>query len=467
MKAIIPILIAILLAFILGIYAGPWLISPAITTTDKQAETKPVNAVYFTCPMHPHIHQEHAGDCPICGMSLVSKQMDKPVVNNIVANNSEYFTCPMHPHIHQEHEGDCPICGMSLVSKQLEGLPSLDGSNISRPEIRVDSAVINNFGIKTTTVVRDNIFKNIRIYGYVNKVKKREDISIKSPVSGIVRFINHSEEDNKFYKNEVIISLESDEILQLQQQYIKAAYENDVMNMRFLKQKLSSLGYTFGELNTLIKTSKASNIYHLRYSDTGLLTQLNIKLQQKIKSDEIIGTFKPLYSISAYAKVFETQWIWLKPGQKISMSIRRFPGLTWQGEVRRVDDLGYSSTTAVKLIADFKANDKLDLRLGMQTEMTVYTQSKNNVLLVPSSAVIRTGSKNVVVVAKDGGRFQPVDVVTGLDNDDYVEIISGLHEGMKVVVSGQFLLDSESELRAEVARFSSSALSTAVQRLEN
>lgn len=368
---------------------------------------------------------------------------------------AEYYTCPMHPHIHQEHEGDCPICGMSLVSKQLVDLPASNASDSLYPEIRVDSALINNFGIKTAPVVRDTIYKNIRIYGYVNKVKEREDIVLKSPVSGRVRYINHSDEDDKFYKNEVIVSLESDEILQLQKQYIKLADDKDVKNIRILKKKLSTLGYTFDELNTLIKTGKPSNIYHLRYPDTGLLTKLNIKLKQEIKPGEVIGTLRPLYSISAYAKVFETQWIWLKPGQRISMSIRRFPGLTWDGEVRRVDDLGHSSTTAVKLIADFKENDQLDLRLGMQTEMTVYTGSKNNVLLVPTSAVIRTGSRNVVVVAKSGGRFQPVDVVTGLDNDEQVEIVSGLKEGMKVVVSGQFLLDSESELRAEISRLSS------------
>ena len=390
---------------------------------------------------------------PLVPLEVVKNNTDSEILQQAKA---EYYTCPMHPHIHQQHDGDCPICGMSLVSKQVDDLPALDDDSKTRPEIRVDSSVINNFGIKTTSVFRDNIYKNIRLYGYVNKVKKREDIDLKSPVSGIVRFINHSEEENKFYKNEVIVSLESDEILQLQQQYLKVTGENDVRNMRVLKQKLSTLGYTFDELKTLIKTNAPSNIYKFRYPDTGLLTRLNIKLNQKIQSGEIIGTLKSLYSISAFAKVFETQWIWLKPGQKITMSIRRFTGITWQGEVRKVDDLGQSSTTAVKLIADFIANDKLDLRLGMQTEMIVYTESKENVLLVPSSAVIRTGAKNVVVLAKSGGRFQPVDVVTGLDNDEYVEIVSGIKEGMKVVVSGQFLLDSESELRAEVARFNSS-----------
>ena len=415
-KSVIFILVIAIIAFIFGIYTGP-LFSP----------------------------------------EEIKNTADSEVLEPVI---SEYYTCPMHPHIHQEHEGDCPICGMSLVSKQLESSTVSNDNDKSYPGIRVDSSVINNFGIKTTSVVRDNIYRNIRIYGYINKVKKREDVVLKSPVSGLVRFINHSDEESKFYKNEVIVSLESDEILQLQKQYIKLANDKDVKNIRVLKKKLTTLGFTFDELRALIKTNKPSNIYHLRYPDTGLLTQLNIKLKQEIKAGEIIGTLRPLYTISAYAKVFETQWIWLKPGQKISMSIRRFPGLTWEGEVRKVDDLGYSSTTAVKLIADFKENDKLDLRLGMQTEMTVYTESKNNVLLVPSSSVIRTGSKNVVVVAKSGGHFQPVDVVTGLDNDDFVEIVSGLKEGMKVVVSGQFLLDSESELRAEVSRFSPPDLSS-------
>ncbi len=424
-KSLIFILVTAIIAFIFGMVAGPML---------------------FPNQLFPNQHSSSPSSTDEVGNSINDQ--------TIQLVKSEYYTCPMHPHIHQEHEGDCPICGMSLVSKQLDNLLTKNDDRKSRPEIRVDSSIINNFGIKTTTIKRDNIYRNIRIYGYVNKVKKRKDISLTSPVSGIVQFINHSPEENKFYKNEVIVSLASDEILQLQQQYIKAVDENDVRSMRVLKKKLMSLGYTFVELNTLIKIGKPSNIYHLRYSDTGLLTTLNIKLNQKVKPGEIIGGFKPLYSISAYAKVFETQWIWLKPGQKISMSIRRFPGLSWQGEVRRVDDLGYSSTTAVKLIADFKANDKLDLRLGMQTEMIVYTESKDNVLLAPSSAVIRTGSKSVVVVAKSGGRFQPVDVVTGLNNDEFVEIIEGLEEGMKVVVSGQFLLDSESELRAEVSRFS-------------
>ena len=197
----------------------------------------------------------------VAGPLLLPNETNNSIETEILAEaRSEYYTCPMHPHIHQQHEGDCPICGMSLVSKQLENFPASNDSIKPYPEIRVDSSLINNFGIKTTSVVRDNIYRDIRIYGYVNKVKKREDVILKSPVSGIVRFINNSKEENKFYKNEVIVSLESDEILQLQKQYIKLANDKDVKNIRVLKKKLSTLGYTFDELSALIKANKPSNI---------------------------------------------------------------------------------------------------------------------------------------------------------------------------------------------------------------
>ena len=367
---------------------------------------------------------------------------------------TEIYTCPMHPHINESHEADCPICGMSLVQKEIDQIQVTENDS-GRPAVYVQPSVINNFAIKTDRVVRGGISKNIRIYGYVNKVKKLDKILLKSPVSGSVRFINRSEENNKFYKNEVIIALESNEVLTLQKQYLQANRSNDILSMRQLKQKLSKLGYSFGQLKELVSTQKPSNIYMFRYSDTGLLKQLNIKLKQKIKVGEVIGHFLPLYSISAVSKVYESQWVWLKPGQKVAMRIRSFPEVIWRGEVRSVDDLGQSSTSAVKMVADFEQNPAVKLRLGMQSEMTVFTESKSDVLQVPSSAVIHTGLKNVVVIAKANGYFQPVDVITGLDNDENVEIISGVKEGLKVVVSGQFLLDSESELRAEIARMSS------------
>lgn len=367
---------------------------------------------------------------------------------------STFFTCPMHPHIYEQHEGDCPICGMSLVKKEIQAMNTGDKGN-SQAEIYVSPSVVNNFAIKTSKVLRGNISKEIRIYGYVNKVKNSSSILLKSPVSGSVRYINKSHEENKYYKNEVIIALESNEILNIQKKYLESVKSNNLIVSRQLKQNLSKLGYTFDQLKALIKTRKPSNIFNIRLPDTGILLDSNIKLNQKIKAGQVIGKLQPLYSISVVSKVYESQWIWLKAGQQVVMKIRSLSGPVWNGEVRQVNDLGQSSTTAVKLFADFEKHKDSTLRLGMQTEMTVYGESKYNVLKVPSSAVIKTGLKTIVIIAKAGGHFKSIDVEIGLDNDEYIEIISGLKQGMKVVVAGQFLLDSESELRAEISRMQS------------
>lgn len=388
----------------------------------------------------------------IASSDLISQEEVKLGPHLAKSVRQEFFTCPMHPHIHEEHEGNCPICGMSLVKKKVNLLKPGEKGASNQPEIYIKPSVINNFGIKTDKVIRDNISNNLKIYGYVNKVKTPELILLRSPVAGSVRFINKAGMDNKFYKNEIVISLKSDEVSGLQKRYLNAIKINDVKAIKQLKHKLNKLGYDFEQLKYLVKTQKVSNVFMIRYPDTGLLNNLKVKLSQELKAGELIGELRPLYSVSAVARVYESQWIWLKVGQKISMKSRSLPGSVWNGELRSLGGLGQSSTTAVKLVADFEENKDIELRLGMQTEMTVYTQSKVDVLQVPSTAVIHTGTKAIVILAKGDGYFQPIDVEIGLDNSEYTEITSGLIEGMEVVVSGQFLLDSESQLSAEITR---------------
>ncbi len=421
-KTVIPIFIATVIAFIAGLYIGPLWFKSANENKNEQLDIE-------------------AATYP-----------------------AEYFTCPMHPHIVGEQDGQCPICGMSFVSKKSGKLSAGLNDDQSYPEVLVQSSVINNFAIKTEPVIRDRMQRNIRLYGYVNQIKNPQQHELKATVSGVVRYINFPSEGNKYYKDEIIFTLESDEILQSQKRYLKAINQNNVKLIRSLKKKLKTYGFTFKQLKQLIKTKTPTNIYTFRSPSTGIFFDSSLKLKKNIKAGQTVAMMTPLYSISVYSKVFETQWIWLKAGQSVSMSMRSFPGVSWSGEIRKVNDLGQSSTTAVKMLADFEENKKVKLRLGMQAEMIVSTETKDNVLQVPSSAVIRTGTKNVVVIANAGGRFQPVDVVTGIDNGEYAEITSGLKEGMNVVVSGQFLLDSESQLAAGISRIRSSSTFLQLQK---
>jgi len=366
-----------------------------------------------------------------------------------------YFTCPMHPHIHEKHDGNCPICGMSLVSRQKEGAVSKILEEAEHAEVFIYPSMINNLSIRTTSVRKGKISKKVKIYGYVNQINSTKIYDLRSPVSGRIKMISQAIEGNKLFKEQPVLMIESDEILKLQTRYLTAFESKDTKSLRVAQQRLISLGFSRKQLQILVETMQPSGLYTLTSPAAGLLSELNIKPGDPVSPDDLIATLSPVYSISVYSDVFETQWIWLKPDQPVTMVVRSFPGISWQGKVRNVEELVGSSTSSVKLFADFKVNDSVDLRLGMQTEMVVETNLKNEVLLVPSSAVIRSENKSVVVIAKENGHFQPVDVITGLDDDEFIEIISGLDLGMDVVVSGQFLLDSESQIKSGISRMSS------------
>lgn len=381
--------------------------------------------------LRPQLHQEHA--------SAASEPA--PVL--------EYYTCPMHPHIHEDEPGDCPICGMSLVKKR-EDATALQP--IGYPEVRVAPQVVHNFGIRTATVRKGNISHPLTIYGYISKVESPQPVAIRSQVAGRILSVVPAGPEQKHRKQALLIEIESPAVETMQQQYLDAVAAGAIKEQRILKQKLMDLGFGFDELKQLVDTGELRKTYRILAPATGRLTKLEVQTEQLVRANQQLAEFEPLYSITALAQVFETQWAWLEPGQAVRMTNRSHPGAVWEGEVREVQELGQSSTTAVKLTVDLEANRWYPAKNGMQAKLRVATDARRNVLLVPSSAVIRTGSRRVVVVAKGDGRFQPVDVRVGLNDGEHTAILSGLEEGMEVVASGQFLLDSESQLHAELAR---------------
>ena len=361
----------------------------------------------------------------------------------------EHFTCPMHPHLHEPHAGDCPICGMPLVARRDEPPVKADEQY---PAVRVSPETQHNFGIRTAPARRGEIARPVRIYGYVSELLSPRPAPLTSPVSGRVLSVQPAGEEHRYTKGETLIELESPAVAQLQQQHIDAVAANDVRELRILRQKLQELGFTFDAMKRLVETGEPSDRYLVRAPDSGHLTALQVAPGDLVAAKRPLGEFAPSFAFSVVAQVFETQWVWLAPGQAVTMTSRSHPGAVWRGEVRQVNELGQSSTTAVKLMADFERNPALAPRLGMQARLTVHTDARQDALLVPASAVIYTGSRCVVVTALGDGRFRPVDVTVGLDDGEYTEILTGLEEGTEVAVSGQFLLDSESDLHAELDR---------------
>ena len=127
------------------------------------------------------------------------------------------------------------------------------------------------------------------------------------------------------------------------------------------------------------------------------------------------------------------------------------PGTEFDGQVDRTDREINFSTRTLPVYVGFSTPDAR-IRYGMLVEVTIHASARDNVLRIPREALIRTGEGDRVILARGDGRFQPVAVCRGSRAVTYIEILSGLEEGQEIVVSGQFLIDSESSLRADFQR---------------
>ncbi|MEA3275050.1 MAG: efflux RND transporter periplasmic adaptor subunit, partial [Pseudomonadota bacterium] len=164
-----------------------------------------------------------------------------------------------------------------------------------------------------------------------------------------------------------------------------------------------------------------------------------------------IFTIADLARVWVLVDVFEHHVDWIQPGISAEITLPAYPGRLWEGKVDYLyPELGPQSLTLrVRLVF---ANPEGVLKPNMFAEVKIYGGPKKDVLAVPREALIVTGERESVVRALGDGRFQPVDVVTGMRRGGRVEILSGLQEGDEVVVSGQFLIDSESNVQASFLR---------------
>jgi Cu(I)/Ag(I) efflux system membrane fusion protein len=151
------------------------------------------------------------------------------------------------------------------------------------------------------------------------------------------------------------------------------------------------------------------------------------------------------------ADVIESQAALVRPRARVDARVPSQPGRTWTGVVDYIYPRLNADTRTVRVRMRF-ANPDLALKHNMFASVRIATPARDNVLTVPSEALIRTGGGDRVVIALGDGRFKPMPVKTGIAAGGKVEIASGLNEGDRVVASAQFLLDSESSLSAGLAR---------------
>lgn len=393
-----------------------------------------------------------AGGCeapaPAASESLEQAMDDSPLEHALKHLDAKYV-CPMHPQIVRDEPGNCPICGMNLVKKQI------DAGKGKRPAVSVSGEIIQSMGVRTTRVERGTLWKFIRTVGRVEYDETRL-AHVHPRASGWIEQLSVRAEGDRIVKGQVLGELYSPDILSAQVDFLVALRQYGSQSKEKV-DKARNLLRLLDVPETVIKSiereGETRNTVPVIAPMPGVVTDLGIRDGMYVSPQSIMVTIADLERVWVMVDVFERQLDWLKPGLSAEIRVPALPGKVLEGELDYIYPELDPKTRTLRVRLSFPNPDAL-LRPNMFAEVVIYGGPKHDTLSIPRDALIVTGERETVVKALGEGRFQPVDVVTGMQRGGKVEILSGLDEGEEIVISGQFLIDSESSLQASFLRMS-------------
>jgi membrane fusion protein, copper/silver efflux system len=466
MKKSLPLLIGSILcanALMNGFGAGGESIAP-IDGFQKffgisVAHAEEAAAVKYTCPMHPQIISDTPGKCPICGMDLV--QIPTSGGSHIHEEKSEssssitddgkdrkilYWYDPMVPEKRFNKPGKSPFMDMELVPKYADEVKS-DASG--KPVITINADTVQKMGVRTEKATKGSFAQSIRATAIVME-NERSRLDLFSQVEGRVENLRYSAVGDPVKKGDLFYSLYSPELLSLQNDFIAARKAGLQDLAQAAKKRMKLLGVDDRVLADLSKSGKAFERVPFYIPTDGVLAELNIRNGYYLKANDQVGRIQDLSTVWLEAAVPEKDLASIKGGDiaEITVGLQKYEGKidyiypTIDNEAR----IG-----KVRIIVENK--DGL-LRPASYASVTFASGIMTEQVTIPSEAILRNSEGEHVIVALGNGKFQARSIKTGGTNAGRTEIISGLNEGDEVVISAQFLIDSESSLQESLGKLS-------------
>jgi Cu(I)/Ag(I) efflux system membrane fusion protein len=339
---------------------------------------------------------------------------------------------------------------MDLVEKMMDPMTG------KHPEVALTPAVIQTLGVRTASVERGTLWKYIKTVGRVEYDETRL-AHVHPRADGWIESLSLRAEGEPVEAGQQLAELYAPEILSAQVDFLLAQDRNAADQRRVSADKarniLRLLDVPDDVIREIERTGEARNRIPVRAPIGGIVTQMEARDGMYVTEASELFTIADLSQVWVMVDIYEHQIDWLAEGLSAEMTVPARPGRTWEGTVDYLYPELDPETRTLRVRLVFE-NPDLVLKPNMFADVVIYGGPKREVLKIPAEALIVTGERESVVMALGDGRFQPVDVVTGMQRAGEVEILSGLEEGEAIVVSGQFLIDSESNLQASFRRMS-------------
>ena len=357
-----------------------------------------------------------------------------------------YWVAPMDPNFTSDKPGKSPM-GMDLIPYYAD-----DGSgpDEGKGTIRISPDVVNNLGVRTTTVRYKALHTQIDTVGYVAYDEDRL-VHIHPRVQGWIEKLYVKAIGDPVQKGQPLYDIYSPELVNAQEELLLALDRKNKRLISAAEDRLLALQIPQLAIKQLKKTRKVSQNITFYAPQKGVVENLKIREGFFVKPGATMLSIGDLSEVWVEAEVFERQAAQVKVGTPLSMTLDYLPGKIFQGKVDYVYPTLEAKTRTVKVRIRFN-NKNSEFKPNMFAQISIHTSADQSALLIPKEALIRTGNQDRVVLALGEGSFKSVEVKVGRFDSESVEILAGISEGEKVVSSAQFLLDSESSKTSDFLR---------------
>jgi membrane fusion protein, copper/silver efflux system len=425
------------------------------------AHERSAGDVYY-CPMHPDYQSDKPGTCPICKMDLVKREPEKKEAVTRAPPPSErkilYWQDPMNPANRSDKPGKAPD-GMDLVPVYAEEAPGETGAGPAG--IFISPAKQQLIGVQVGTVQMEPLTRTIITVGQLTYDETRV-ARLQSKVEGWIEqvFVNFT--GMWVSKGHALINIYSPELVSTQQELLIARRAKDKLessmfpeiaaNARSLyeatRDRLRLWDISEAQIREIEKRGAPSRTMTLSSPIEGYVLTRNAYRGQRVTPEMELYTIADLATIWVLADIYEYEVPMVKVGQSATMNLSYFPGQTYRGKVTFIYPQIDNQTRTLKVRLEFPNSDH-KLKPDMYASVSLAIDYGRQ-LAVPETAVLDSGSQQMVFIAHENGHFEPRTVQLGAKVDDRFLVLSGISAGEKVVTSGNFLIDSESQLKAAI-----------------
>ena len=432
----------------LGVFAADNPGKPDTTNTVAASSGKTL----YTCGMHPWIIQDHPGNCPICGMKL--EPVHKTAGAETAAADEHkilYYKSTMIAGETNPKPGKDSM-GMDMVPVYAEAAAAANSS-----AIMIDPATIQMMNIQTTEIARGPLRRSIRTVGTID-YNETALADVTTKFKGWIEKLDVDATGQLVHRGEPLFDIYSPALYSAEAEYLAVLNSTNDAGASPLREasleKLKFLDISDGQIADLEKNREARKTLQILAPMNGFVIEKDIVQGQMVDAGMKLYRLADLGVVWVFAQVYEQDLPYVQLGQEATVKLSSLPDRQFRGRVTYIYPNVDEKTRTAKVRLEFE-NPGYFLKPGMFVSVQIASELEPSALLAPDSAVLRSGEKNTVFVALPGGKFDPRTVALGLESEhNMYEVISGLNEGERVVTSGQFMLDSESQLREAIQKMS-------------